>query len=123
MSDERALLELFVERIGYRSRESQHQAPDLEHRDACAAAPTASRGYRMPCRPARRGCVRSHSEREGFRWLAPFPLRGGLERPHGPRLVRVHHDVELVGQPRPEIVTPTLGLGQVDDSDRALELR
>ena len=55
------------------------------------------------------------------RLLAREPLLGGLERVERVGAVEVHHDVELVGEARREVVALALGLRAVDDADRPLE--
>ena len=53
--------------------------------------------------------------------LAGLPQRRPLERLDRPRLVEVQHEVELLGQPRVEVVAGPFGLRQIQDADRALE--
>ena len=49
--------------------------------------------------------------------------RPELQRFECPCLVDVHHGVELIGKPGGEVVAHALGLGPVDDANRALEPR
>src|SRR5207237_8121728 len=46
-----------------------------------------------------------------------------LERLDRPRLVEVQHRVELIGESRMEVMARALGLGTINDSDRAFEPR
>src|SRR3977135_4390711 len=65
----------------------------------------------------------SDREGEGLGYLARFPFSGGFERLDRPCLIEMKYCVELVRQPRVEIVALPLGLRSVDDADRALEPR
>src|ERR1700704_1991511 len=65
----------------------------------------------------------SYRKRECLRHFARIPFRSALERLDRPRFIEVKHGVKLVPQPRPEIVAHPLGVGSVDHTDCALELR
>src|SRR5438552_856771 len=60
-------------------------------------------------------------ERIGLRHLARVPPRGALEGLDGARLVEVQHGVELLGQPRAEVVARALGVRTIDHADGPLE--
>src|SRR5918992_4192351 len=75
--------------------------------------------HRNPYAPI--GAHASHGERIRLRQLSLLPLARALERLHGLRLVDMDHGVELLGERRVEVVREALGLGPVDDADRALE--
>ena len=66
---------------------------------------------------------RPHPPRIGFRYFCAVPHRTAFQRLDRPGVVEVDHGVELVGQPRVEVVAEAFGLGPVDDADRALEPR
>ena len=46
-----------------------------------------------------------------------------LERLDRPRFIEVNHRVELSHEPRVEVMAHALGLGQINDPDRALKAR
>src|SRR6266540_6636081 len=49
--------------------------------------------------------------------------RDALEWLHGARFVEMQHGIELIGQPRMEVVAHPFGLRPVDDANRPLESR
>src|ERR1700681_3864085 len=59
---------------------------------------------------------------EGFRYLARLPFGGVLQWFNRPRLIEVKYGVELVRQPRLEVVAHPLGFGTVDHPDCPFEL-
>src|SRR5438270_10365903 len=84
---------------------------------ACPAAMRTSRSSPFPAiNPSP-----LHREGEGFRQLARFPFGGVLQRFDRPRLIKMEYSVELICQPRLEIVAHTLGFGTIDHPDRPLE--
>src|SRR4051794_27403417 len=85
------------------------------------AGPAAMRTSRSSPFPAMKPSE-SHREGEGFRQLARLPFGGVLQRLERPGLIKMEYGVELICQPRLEIVAHTLGFGTVDHSDRPLEL-
>src|SRR2546422_8007566 len=52
-----------------------------------------------------------------------FVARPAFQRLERRRVVDVQHVVELVGQPRAEVMTQAFGLGTIDDANRALQPR
>src|SRR5258705_4172189 len=64
----------------------------------------------------------SHSCRIRLREVRGF-ARPALERRQRARRVHVNDRVELVGEPRAEVMARALRLGLVDDANRALESR
>src|SRR6266513_1225347 len=73
-------------------------------------------------------CQRSAWQRSlKTRWKCCLDFAGGhgnaLERLDRARLVDVQHGVELIGEPRVEVVASALGFRKVNDSDRALQAR
>src|ERR1700730_2175515 len=65
--------------------------------------------------------LRSDREGEGFRTLARLPFGGVLQGFHRPRLIEVKDGIELLLQPRLEVVAHALGFGAVDHPDGPLE--
>src|SRR4051812_856835 len=63
----------------------------------------------------------SNAPRIGVGKLARLPPARALQRLERMRLVDVYDGVELVGDPRVEVVRDALGLGAGDDADRALK--
>ena len=62
-----------------------------------------------------------HREREGFWQFARLPFGDVLQWLDRLRLIKVEYGVELLCQPRLEIVAHTLGFGTIDHPDRPLE--
>jgi len=56
---------------------------------------------------------------ERFGDLAGLPQGVPLQWLDGPRLIEVQHEIELLWQPRMEVVTDPLVLGQIQDADPA----
>ena len=67
--------------------------------------------------------LRSDREGEGLRDLAGLPFGGVFQRLDRPRLIEVKDGIELLWQPRVEVVAHALGFGAIDDPDRPLEPR
>src|SRR5206468_5205849 len=59
----------------------------------------------------------------GFGWLSRLPPDAALEWLERRRFVEVQHEIELVRQPRREVVARAFGARQVDDANRAFEMR
>src|SRR2546427_344703 len=61
--------------------------------------------------------------RERLRRFARTPPRSNLQRFHRSSLIEVYHRLELVGEPRVEVVADPLRFREIDHSNRALKLR
>src|SRR5688500_13538150 len=70
-----------------------------------------------------RGSKSSHPRRVRLRRLRRVLGGRALERLDGARLVHVNHRVELLAQPRVEVVAEALRIRAVDHADRALQAR
>ena len=53
--------------------------------------------------------------------LAGHPQGVPLQRLDRPRLIEVQHEIELLWQPRMDVVTDPLALGRIQDADRAFQ--
>src|SRR5689334_8691333 len=94
--------------------------PGMFRSPSSVARPAAMRTSRSSPFPAMNP-FQLHREGEDFRQLARLPFGGVLQRLDRPRLIKVEHGVELICQPRLEIVAHTLGFGTIDHSDRPLQ--
>src|SRR5437667_5476362 len=95
----------------------------ISHRSCCRL--NASRNAAQSVRGMSRVGMASVSSETRRKCLLDFADDHGtaLERLDRPRLVEVQHGVELIGEPRVEVVARALGFGKINDSDRALETR
>src|SRR5689334_16249096 len=62
-----------------------------------------------------------HREWKSFRQLARVPFSSVIQWLDRPRLIKMEHGIELICQPRLEIVAHTLGFGAIDYPDRPLQ--
>ena len=59
----------------------------------------------------------------GLRQFAAVPFRGALERLERAALIEMNHGVELLREPRREVMAPAFRLRPVNDADGALQAR